>query len=385
MLSRRPRFFTLLSLCLLLWLTPATAADIQTTEKQIKALQQDIKSLEQQLSQFQGRQRTLQKQLRQSEEQAAALHKQMAANEASIESLKQRLAELSREQQTLEQRRQAEQKILRKQLVSAYRTGYQDQLKLLLNQQDPERVSRMMHYYDYLSEERIAALRSFQQTLVSLQQVEQDIAERQQQLTAQQQQLQQQAQQLRAQREERSKTLKSLKADIGSGSERLAQMKADQQRLHSVIEKLQQSLEKADLDWQNTAFRSLKGKLQWPVSGRLAAGYGSRNAQGMKSEGIVISAPAGRSVAAVHHGRVVFSDWLRGFGLLIIIDHGSGYMSLYGHNQTLLKEVGDWVAAQEPIATVGDSGGLSDAGLYFAIRYKGRPYNPQPWLSPNQG
>ncbi len=162
-------------------------------------------------------------------------------------------------------------------------------------------------------------------------------------------------------------------------------MKADQERLQGIIEQLQQSLEKADLDWQNTAFRSLKGKLQWPVSGRLAAGYGSRNAQGMKSEGIVISAPAGRPVAAVHHGRVVFSDWLRGFGLLIIIDHGSGYMSLYGHNQTLLKEVGDWVAAQEPIATVGDSGGLSDAGLYFAIRYKGRPYNPQPWLSPNQG
>jgi septal ring factor EnvC (AmiA/AmiB activator) len=129
-------------------------------------------------------------------------------------------------------------------------------------------------------------------------------------------------------------------------------------------------------------FASVKGKLAWPVQGRIAGAYGQpRGAGPVKWSGVLLEAAAGTQVRAVYHGRVAFADWLSGLGLLVIVDHGSGYMSLYGHNEALLKEAGDWVDPGEPIAQVGDTGGQARAGLYFEIRLNGEPIDPNPWIA----
>ena len=150
------------------------------------------------------------------------------------------------------------------------------------------------------------------------------------------------------------------------------------------MESLLQAIEEAVVNLQvpenYQAFKSAKGKMPWPVSGKPSNRFGkSRNEGKMRWQGITIPAKEGTTVKAIHHGRVVYSDWLRGSGLLLIIDHGDGYMSLYAHNQSLLREVGEWVSAGTPISTVGDSGGLDRAALYFEIRHQGKPTNPASW------
>ena len=158
-------------------------------------------------------------------------------------------------------------------------------------------------------------------------------------------------------------------------------------KLHSLVKQLQAEqiialpLETAG----DIPFKQLKGALEWPTRGRLTTLYGALKAVGLKWDGVIISAPEGQEVKSIHHGRVAFADWLRGFGLLLIIDHGDGYMTLYGHNQSLFKEIGEWVKPGETVALVGRSGGKGSAGVYFGIRYNGRPVNPQSWCRKAKG
>ena len=189
--------------------------------------------------------------------------------------------------------------------------------------------------------------------------------------------------QLAGEQAERARVLAKLQAQLRDKSQELAQLERDEQRLHELVESLQQALR--DIPAAATDYRSLdelKGKLRWPVAGRISMQYGARQAGGkLKSRGVRISAPAGEEVRAIDKGRVAYADWLRGFGLLLIVDHGKDYMSLYGNNRALFKEVGEWVEGGEVIATVGSSGGQSSAGLYLELRKKGRPFNPAPWFA----
>ncbi len=381
----KPLVFWLLALLSLGFSMPGDAADAQATEKQVRQLQADIGKLEAQLRQFKGQSQSVERELRRTEKEASQLHRAIGNNEQAISQSRRQLQSLQQERQRLDQARRQQQQVMARQLAAAYRIGRQDQLQLLLNQQQPERISRLMRYYEYLNRSRIDAIELFEQTLASLDQVELDINAQQQQLQSQQQRLKSNSEQLQATRRQRKTTLQQLRQQISSSDQQLGRLKADRGRLRQVLEQLRQTLEQIDLAWESKEFRQLRGRLKWPTSGKVVRTFGSQTALGVKSEGILIGAPAGRGVKAVHHGRVVFSDWLRGFGLLLIVDHGGGYMSLYGHNQALLKEVGDWVDANEKIATVGDSGGLSRTGLYFAIRHNGQPSNPQPWLSRSRG
>lgn len=368
-------------LMLLLLLTPFAFAAQDADDKKISKLKSDIGQLEKQLQTFQKEQGDVSAQLRKIEQQGAALHRQLQQTNSRIDDHKQRLLNLAGEQSRLEQEKQGQQSVLAEQLASAYRMGRQDQLKVLLNQQDPQRLSRIMNYYEYLNQSRVESIRQFQQTLEELSQIETEIQTTQSSLVEQQQSLQNKSQQLADSRRQRQKLLDALQQKIANTDDRL---KADKARLQRLVTQLKQTLDNNDLSWESKEFRQLKGKLSWPTAGKISSHFGSSQ-EGIASEGIMIAAPAGREVRAVHNGRVVFSDWLRGYGLLIIIDHGSGYMSLYGHNQALHKTVGDWVSAKETIATVGDTGGNRYSGLYFAIRYKGQPYNPRPWLSKASG
>jgi septal ring factor EnvC (AmiA/AmiB activator) len=186
---------------------------------------------------------------------------------------------------------------------------------------------------------------------------------------------------LLARQRQRQADLAQLNATIETKDQRLQKLSRDQEELQRLLEVIEQAVAELEVPAEYQAFANARGQMPWPVPGKASNRYGARRAQGsLRWQGLVIPAEEGSEVAAIHHGRVVFADWFRGSGLLLIIDHGDGYMSLYAHNQALLRDVGEWVSAGSAIATVGNSGGRAESALYFEIRENGKPTNPAPWL-----
>ncbi|MGB5519316.1 MAG: peptidoglycan DD-metalloendopeptidase family protein, partial [Gammaproteobacteria bacterium] len=188
---------------------------------------------------------------------------------------------------------------------------------------------------------------------------------------------------LLSQRLKKNQLLSRLEQKISNQEKNLTELEGSRSRIETLLKSLGELL--ADIPQSPSdlrPFRQQKGKMPWPASGPFLATYGEpRNKGGLKWNGVLISTKHGTPVRAVSHGRVAFADWLQGFGFIIIIDHGEGYMSLYGHNETLVKQAGDWVEAGEVIAASGDSGGQPFPGVYFEIRLRGKPINPRRWCS----
>jgi len=272
---------------------------------------------------------------------------------------------------------------LARQIRAAYLTGRQEQIKLMLNQEDPARVGRTLTYYRYLNHTRLSRIDRVTVALERVAQLQEQIAAQREALAATQAQQASEMQVLAEERLAREGLLRQLQAEIREQGDHLAMLQKDEQRLQQLVRDLQRAL--ADVEQVATArqpFAKLKRKLPWPVSGELAAKFGEhRDVGSLRWRGAFIAAAANQDVRAVASGRVAFADWLRGFGLLIIIDHGNDYMTLYGHNQSLYKEVGDWVEGGDVIAAVGDTGGMARPGLYFELRHKGEPQNPQAWCA----
>ena len=287
------------------------------------------------------------------------------------------------EQTLLDRQREA----LARQVRAAYALGRQERVKLLLNQEDPAMVSRAMVYYDYFNRARAERVAVLQESLGRLRATEAEIRAEAERLAVLRDQEETNKRELDAALAERQQAVTALSAEIRTKADQLRSLRDDEQRLTEIVEQVRAAL--ADIPIQeggDAPFDSLKGKLPWPARGRLAERFGGlRQAEAPPWDGVMIAAPEGREVRAVHPGRVAFADWLRGFGLLLILDHGDGYMSLYGHNQTLFKETGDWVEAGEVVALVGRSGGRLNAGVYFGIRYKGQAVDPAQWCRPHNG
>ncbi|MDI3325718.1 peptidoglycan DD-metalloendopeptidase family protein [Pontibacterium granulatum] len=370
-----------LPLLLLFSLTSvAYAADGQASEAQIRKLKKDIASLQKQLSKSEGEASSLSSQLRKSELSIARISKQ-------IHALDKQLSRLGAHAGSLEGKRDALRKELNKRAVSIsqqlreqYKLGEQPWLQVLLMQKDPEELSRMMRYFGAINSELAGQIKSFKIRLAQLNNTETELSDTEQKMVVKRRQLKLEKNDLEQNRAERAKTLAAIRGEIKSDQQRLTRLKADRERMEKVLKEVRRAIDKVALDRDGQAFRELKGKLPWPVSGKIRRSFGSVS-DNIRYDGVWIATKAGRDVKAAHHGRVVFSDWLRGHGLVMIIDHGGNYLSLYGYNETLQREVGDWVSAGETIATVGASGGRSEPGLYFAIRYKGKATNPKRWLA----
>lgn len=431
----------LIALALMCLLNPAFADDDRAqTQKQLDATRQDITELKKALSQLQEEKSGVQKDLRSTETQMGKLEKQVEALQKELKKTESELQRLDQEKKKLQTARVEQQRLIAIQARAAYQSGRQEYLKLLLNQQNPEKFARTLTYYDYLSQARLEQLRNFNETLRQLAGVEKDIDLQQAQLLVQKSSLDDQKDQLDTVRQERQVALAKLNQDYKVRDQKLQSRQQDQADLSKVLKTIEETLarqareaeearQKALLAQQEAekrqreqealaknrakddakdnsdvapsrptkapgamvssagqsyggAFEQAKGKLPWPVDGRLLARFGESRGddERTKWDGVMISAAAGSQVRAVHGGRVVFADWLRGAGLLVILDHGNGYLSLYGHNQSLLKEAGDVVKAGEAISTVGNSGGGQDTpALYFAIRQQGRPSDPAQW------
>ncbi|MEJ2686605.1 MAG: peptidoglycan DD-metalloendopeptidase family protein [Gammaproteobacteria bacterium] len=355
--------------------------DAGASAAQLRKLRSSIKALRDSLDKDRAKQSTLSRQLHTTEVRIAKLT-------GSLHDLSTALAQHRSRLQQLRKRRADEQKALdhlraglARQVRAAYAMGRQEELKLILNQRDPATISRMLVYYRYIARARAKRIGEVRHHLQRLAEVRQSINKETVQLTRLRDQRGDERDRLQKERASRAAVLAHLKARIESKSDRLTHMTRNERRLQDLVRKLQKAL--ADIPAQagkQRPFRDLRGRLPWPVAGHLLARYGApREGSNLRWRGVFIASPPGQEVRAVARGRVAFADWLRGFGLLMIIDHGDGYMSLYGHNQALLKQVGDWVEAGEPVALTGDSGGVSHSGVYFELRSHGHTINPMRW------
>ena len=279
------------------------------------------------------------------------------------------------------------------QIRAAYAMGQKEKLKLMLNQQDPALSSRMMVYFNYINKERLKKLADLEAAIQRLDQLDKQKQTETELLEQDLEQKKSEQSALDEARKQRNELLVQIGNDFSSSEQQLSQLQESENRLKSLMASLPITEEELAVDAEQTKefsldgdnsselksdFSTLKGKLPWPVSGRLAQKFGSPRSEGAW-DGVLIDAREGMEIKAVTRGKVVYAEWLRGYGLLTIIDHGQGYMTLYAFNQSLYKRMGDLVEAGDVIASVGQSGGRSQAGLYFGIRKKGVPIDPIEW------
>jgi septal ring factor EnvC (AmiA/AmiB activator) len=268
------------------------------------------------------------------------------------------------------------------QLRAASMIGRQEPIKLLLNQRDPGQTGRVLVYYQYFGRARASQIAAIDAHLAEIDELDAQLAAEEQRLLALEAQQRGEVSRLQSARERRGRALVSLEAESKNRAKELERLKDQQGGLEKLVRELRRALERIDKFPTDSkdAFAKLRGKLAWPVAGKLVASFGQTRAGGMKWDGVLLAGAQGTPVRAVYHGRVVYADYLAGLGLLAIVDHGDGYLSLYGHNERLFKEVGERVTAGDTIATVGDSGGRSTPALYFEIRKAGKPVDPRPWF-----
>lgn len=351
------------------------ASDLQQIERQVETLGEEL------IGKNAERQALLQE-LEERERDVAALSVAGRELHRLVEE-QSSVAQAFRDRET-EERRSLEQELRRlaELLRSAHAMGRADVLRLLLNQEDPARAGRVLSYFAYFNRDRVSriqAVESRAQRLALLAKDAEREAGRLAELAARQE-----ATRIRLEvaKGDRAKALADLEGTIAGGEEDLQMLQRDAESLRLLVEHLRQRAEiRAELGVQRQPFPELRGHLPWPVlEGRLSAPFGStKPGSDLSLDGVLLVAHEGEDVRAIYDGRVVYADWLRGFGMLLVIDHGDGYMSLYGHNEALLKEVGEWVAAGEVVALAGNSGGRDEPVLYFAIRRNGEPVDPATW------
>ena len=344
--------------------------------QQLNSVKKQIAQQKKSIQKVSKKRQQLTKQLKQDDIAIAKVAKAINRTSALLKVTGKKLADLAKQKRKLQLQKRKQELILAEQLRAAYTSGEHDYVKMLLNQQNTADVQRNITYYQYLNDARMAEIDQFQQTLDKLQTIAAEYQRQTERLKALQDKQNVQKKNLEKSKTARQKTLNSLKKELLTSQQRLAKLEAEEASLKQAIERAKAQRKQAtNLD----GLAKLKRKLSWPVKGRIRHRFGSKKQGYLRWKGVLISAPVGREVTSIHHGTVLFSDWLKGYGLVTVVDHGKGYMSLYGHNQALLKNVGDKVAAGEAIALVGQSGGQSETGLYFEIRYKGKAVNPNAW------
>ena len=269
------------------------------------------------------------------------------------------------------------------QLRAAYLIGHEEPLKLLLNQKDPAQAGRMFVYYSYFGRERADEIHQIEADVARLDELDTQLAAEEAKLKDLEKQQKTQLSEVERARQQRTVVLANLETQSHNNAQNLERLRSQQAGLEKLLRELREAMARYPVD-TNSAFGKIRGKLAWPVAGHLVAHFGETRAGGVKWDGDLVATERGAPVRAVYQGRVIYSDWLPGLGLLTIIDHGDGYMSLYGHNERLYKAVGDRVAAGDEIASAGDSGGSSRPELYFEIRKEGKPLDPRPWFKAGQ-
>ena len=347
----------------------------------VEAVQAEIRALQQRLARQNRELDAGQEALRDQERAIAAGTRELARIRDDVEIQSQQSRQLRAQAAEVSDRLADERQVLAEQVRMAYLSGRREMVKLLLNQESPARLGRLLVYYDYLNRVRTERIGSVSRDLEE----QERLAAQSEQAEAELASLEQaQADELAAlvsAREERRRVLARIEEGIRDSDSELQRLLEEERRLTEVVAEVDALVTEYPADMA-LDFRDTRGQLTWPVQGALINDYGDSRVDGrLRWNGVMVGAPQGSPVRSVHAGRVVYADWLPGLGLLVIVDHGMGYMSLYGHNEAILTESGAGVAAGQPIAQVGDSGGQRQSALYFEIREDGDPVDPRPWMN----
>jgi septal ring factor EnvC (AmiA/AmiB activator) len=347
-------------------------------QSDLESIQQQIKNKQAKISKQLATAKKLQDNLKGVELQIAKSAKELNKLEISLAKNQQQLSVLRKQQKGYLTSLGQQKSVLAKQIRSAYMTGNYDFAKMLLNQQDAANFERTISYYQYLNKARKSQIDSFNLLVKDLQKVNAKLIDNQTELEGLKGKQLEQQRVLKTSQTDREKTLIAMQNAIESEEAKIAQLQINEKNLLEALTRAQQQVDKQDITLDGLS--AFKGRLLMPAEGNLRKMFGRFRQGQIKWKGVVINGTAGDSVIAIHHAKVLYSDWLRGFGLVTVLDHGDGFMSLYGHNQALLKQAGETVQAGEAIALLGQSGGQSRPNLYFEIRHKGRPINPVNWL-----
>jgi septal ring factor EnvC (AmiA/AmiB activator) len=380
------------------------AAKSEAPKQKLDQLHERIESLKKELDSSQAAHAEAADELKQSEQAISEanrklyeLNQQHKQNRNTLETLQQQKAGLGT---TLEQ----QQRLLGSQLYQQYLHGQQGYMQVVLQQQDPGAMARQLHYFSYIAKARAKLIESMQLNLGKIAKLNDKTAVALQEITTLKSEQELERRELQSQKNERGKVLKKLSAQISTQRNEINKLKRDEKSLSQLVERLarvaskksqakrsktrkstgpaivarNETLPSNNLD--GGSFAALKGKLNLPVRGDITNRFGAaREDSGISWKGLFIKSSEGSEVKSVASGRVVFADWMRGFGNLLIVDHGDGYMSLYGNNQALLKKVGEEVKGGDTIAAVGNSGGNETFGLYYELRRQSKPFDPLSW------
>lgn len=345
--------------------------------KQVKSRIEDVRKAIQADAQ---KREALTGELRKSDEEIQSVRVQLSDIRKQRVAAEQELERLQQDQRATEQRIDAERQALSAELRLAYMNGRAEPLRMVLNQQDPERMQRLLTYYGYFGRARARQIAVIQEQLNHLELVASRIAEEGQRLKQIEEDNSRTARALAVARDRRANTLAAVEKKLKDRNERLGRLQTNA----AALEKLIQELRRAARDFPvlaPQAFKKVRGQLPWPVNGRLLARYGQPRSGGpLKWQGVVIAATTGAQVRAPLAGRVVFADSFPNLGFLLVLDHGNGFMTLYGQNEQLFKKFGDQVGSGDVLAAVGDGGAEDRQGLYFEIRSGKQTLNPQEWL-----
>ena len=354
--------------------------DAVEAERELDEVRARIEELQDKVRETDALRSSAQQALREAELAEAGTRKKLAVISRDLTATRKRLGELKIRVAERRTELAAYADALADQLRLAYMTGREEWLRVMLNREDPVEVSRQLVYYSYIARQRTELMAEVRSKIEFLRAAVAEVAAEQGRLEALESKQQTRLAELSAARKERSIALARIDEDISDRSDRLTALQEEARSLETLVADLTRLLTSLPAG-DAVPFTDRKGDMAWPVKGRKIGSFGRPRADGqLRWEGIMMSAGAGTDVRALHHGRVVFADWLPGMGLLIVLDHGDGYMSLYGHNQDLLRDVGEWVSPDTVIARVGDSGGMADPGLYFEIRKDGSPVDPADWI-----
>lgn len=366
------------------------AKNAAEAEKKIEILRKEIRTLTKAQRELEEKRNREAKQLRQIDQKVAESSKNLNQVESAINSQERKLNALETEQEKLERALRGQKQELAQLMRAAYRLGDNSELKQLLSQDKISEVARWLAYHRYFEQQRQLEIGRLNTQLQQLAAVSDAIEQEKQILAAQKVQQEKSVADLSAQRKQRSTAVSTLDAKYKNQQARIKALGKDEKALRGLLDKLHQaaSTSKAPAVIGRPSSSKPAAKVTpkhltgWPLTGTLLAGYGNAMPDGRRSEGLLIAAAAGSPVYTVAAGRVVYADWLKGYGMLMVIDHGRGNMSLYANNDALLKDVGESVTPGERIATVGTSGAQSRAALYFEMRLNGQPQNPNTWLRP---
>ncbi len=395
----------------------AQTASTREAERKLQKLRTELKGVAQERRQIEGQRGQASQQLREADEKVARSGRTLAQTEAALREQAQALAQAEQRRNALQSNLEKQNRELAGLLRAAYQLGNHAPLKLLLSQDTVADANRALAYHRYLQRERAQRITTLTVDLKELETLQTQIAQRQQHLQGTQREQKQQVATLASDRRERAQTVASLEERFKDKREKEQALGQDAKALETLLANLRAAAARAEAERRAAARRAAAekaaaeraarqaaaagrppppptkvppavasapapkvGGLGWPLSGNLLARYGGKLPDGRTSSGVLIGAPAGSTVTAVADGTVVFSDWMTGYGMILIVDHGNGYMSLYAHNDTLLKDAGARVSRGDAVAKVGNSGGQGVTALYFELRRGGQPVNPDSWL-----